>query len=91
VVRRLQQEFDALPPFPPGPGATACGSDDESQIVARLAYRGGHRVTIALSLGGCARVTNGSLVRTAFGFGSPRQFGPELLEELQRLTAAPPK
>jgi hypothetical protein len=87
MARRLQRELDALPSFPPGP--VACPFDDGSQIVTRLAYRGGHRVTIALGLGGCARVTNGSVVRTAYGFGAPRQFGPKLLNELQRLTAAP--
>jgi hypothetical protein len=84
LVAKLVREFDKLPSF--GAGVIACPADDASQIVVRLAYRARHAVTVAVGLTGCARVTNGSVVRTAFGFGSPRHFGPQLLAELERLT-----
>jgi hypothetical protein len=84
LVRKLVHEFDELPPF--APGAVACPMDDGSQIVALLAYPDGHAAKISVALRGCASVTNGDVVRTASGVGTPRKFGPQLVSELKRLT-----
>jgi hypothetical protein len=84
VVSRLVREFDKLPPFPRG--AVACPNDDGSEILALFAYPNGGRVTVELDLTGCQGATNGDLVRIAAGFGTPREFGPQLLAELERLT-----
>ncbi|MGI8411406.1 MAG: hypothetical protein ACR2QA_02725 [Solirubrobacteraceae bacterium] len=83
-INSLIRDFNKLPPF--GPGATSCPSDDGSQIDALLAYPNGERVTVKTSLTGCRDVTNGNLIRTAEGFGVPRQFGPQLITELKALT-----
>jgi hypothetical protein len=84
LIRKLVREFDRLPPF--APGAVACPADSGSQIVALLAYPNGRAVRISVGLSGCASVTNGDVVRTAFGFGTPRKFGPQLVSELKHLT-----
>lgn len=83
LVRRLVADFDKLPSFPKG--AVSCPMDDGSQILALLAYPDGPPVTISVGLSGCATVTNGSVKRTAMGFGTPRQFGPQLLAQLKQL------
>ena len=64
-VGALVRAFDQLPTGPPG--LINCPSDDGSQIVARLAYPAGQRVTITVALTGCTQVTNGSVARTAVG------------------------
>jgi hypothetical protein len=84
LARKLVREFDELPRF--APGAVACPMDDGSQIVALLAYPAGHAATISVDLRGCAKVTNGDVVRTASGFSTPRSFGPQLVSELKHLT-----
>lgn len=86
LVRELVSEFDRLP-APPA-GATACPGDDGSQIAALLSYRGGHVVTITVGLTGCDEVSNGSVQRTAEGFGSPPPFGPQLIAQLEGLVSA---
>ena len=83
LVSRMAREFDRLPAWS---GALWCPADDGSEIIVLLAYPDRHAVTIGVGLTGCAVVTNGSLGRTAFGWGSPREFGPQLLAELERLT-----
>ncbi|HEY5198320.1 MAG TPA: hypothetical protein VIJ51_14970 [Solirubrobacteraceae bacterium] len=83
-VSRIVGELDRLPPPPSGP--ISCPADDDSEVVVVLAYPGGHTVAVSVGLEGCQLVTNGDLHATAFGFGSPRQFGPRLLAELARLT-----
>lgn len=50
------------------------------------AYPDGHGVRIAVELTGCAAVASGDVVRTAFGSGNPREFGPQLVVQLKRLT-----
>jgi hypothetical protein len=86
VVSGLVHQFDMLPLPPPGP--TACPNEDGSQIIALLGYPDGHAVTISVGLTGCEAVTNGTVSRTAFGFGSPRAFGPQLVSHLKRLLAS---
>ena len=88
LVRELMREFDRLPVQ--GPGAIACPSDDGSQIVAVLAYPGSRVVKIAVHLTGCKQVTNGSVDRLAAGLGTPPAFGPQLVAQLERLTARVP-
>jgi hypothetical protein len=84
-VRQLVAEFNRLPSLR---GAVACPNDDGSEIVAWLAYPGGHQVPVSVGLTGCALVTNGSVHRTAAGFGTPRAFGPQLLTSLEQLVGA---
>ena len=69
IVDQLVTELDRLPALR---GAVACPADDGSQILALLAYPGGHQVSISVGLTGCALVTNGSVHRTAAGLGTPR-------------------
>jgi len=84
-VTALTRELDRLPSGPLGP--VACPSDDGSQILAILSYPTGWTVPITMGLSGCNSVTNGIVRRTASGFGSPPAAGPQLLAELERLTA----
>lgn len=76
-------QFDRLPA--PPRGATACPADDLSQVVALLAYPHGRTVPVSVGLTGCRSVTNGTVQRTASGFGTPPTFGPELVHHLQHL------
>jgi len=85
IVHQLVTEFDRLPSLN---RAVACPNDDGSQILAMLAYPGGHQVMISVGLTGCALVTNGSVHRTAAGLGTPRAFGPQLLTSLKQLLGA---
>jgi hypothetical protein len=81
TVGGLVRQFDRLP----APrGTFACPFDDGSEIVALLAYPGGHAVTISVGLRGCNTVANGDVLRTATG--RPGQPGPALLAQLERLT-----
>jgi hypothetical protein len=83
VIRRLLADFDKLP-LPEL--HVRCPEDLGSEVVAYLAYPGGHRVTIVVSLTGCKLATNGEIVRSASGFGtSNHSAGPALLSELARL------
>lgn len=81
-MRRLVSEFDRLPSLH---GAVACPNDEGSQIRALLGYPGAHRVSITVGLSGCALVTNGSVHRSAAGFGVPPAFGRQLVDELKQL------
>ncbi len=82
LIRQLLSEFDRLPSIR---GVTACPMDDGSQILALLAYPGGRKLSISVGLTGCALVTNGSVHRTASGFGSPPAFGRQLIDVLEQL------
>jgi hypothetical protein len=84
VVSGLVRRFDGLPRFPKG-GGIACPSDDGSQIIALLTYPHGRRVRISVGEQGCNDVKNGSVVRTASGFGPHPARGPRLLAQLKRL------
>jgi hypothetical protein len=77
--------------WPPARGVTACPDDDGSLVVASLVYRAGRVLTISVSLTGCEEVTNGTVNRTAEGFGSPRAFGRQLIVELERLIGDGPQ
>lgn len=79
MVGRLLNDFDKLPT---PPRAVKCPENNGSEIVALIAYAHGERVTVALQLSGCGRVTNGNLARSASAANST---GPELVAELQRL------
>lgn len=84
IVRQLVRGLDRLPSLH---GAVACPEDDGSEILARLTYPGGQRVSISVGLTGCALVTNGSVHRTAAGLGTPRAFGPQLVDRLKQLVS----
>lgn len=82
-VAELVKRFDGLPSGPPG--AVACPADDASEIAALVSYPGGHEVRISVGLRGCESVTNGSVNRTASGYGPHPRRGPRLLAEMKRL------
>lgn len=63
LIVRLARELDALPPL--RPGLFACPADDGSEVVAMFAYAPHDNVTVAFETSGCARVSNGDLVRSA--------------------------
>jgi hypothetical protein len=83
-VAHLVRQLDTLPAAPQGP--TACPADDAARVDVQLAYPALPSVTVSVGLLGCQIVTNGSVVRTAFGFGAPRAYGPALAAKLERLT-----
>ncbi len=83
LVAQLVKRFDGLPSGPQG--AVSCPADDGSEIVALVSYPGGHRVRISVGLTGCLGVSNGSVNRTASGYGPHPARGPRLLAELKRL------
>ena len=87
LVRQLIAEFDGLPPSPK-PGIYVCVTDDGPQIVALIAYRGGHELAIRIHLTGCFGVANGSVERTTYPIGSPPQFGSAFLARLEGLVPA---
>jgi hypothetical protein len=82
LIDQLVTDFNRLPSLR---GAVACPFDDGSQILALLAYPAGRQVSISVGLFGCALVTNGSVHRSAAGFGSPPAFGPQLVTQLEQL------
>jgi hypothetical protein len=45
--------------------------------------------SISVELSGFALVTNGSVHRTAAGFGTPPRFGPRLVAQLEHFVGAP--
>jgi hypothetical protein len=83
LVTQLVKRFDGLPLAPRG--AVSCPADDGSEIVALVSYPGGREVSISVGLRGCLQVTNGSVNRTASGYGPHPGRGPRLLAELKRL------
>ncbi len=82
IIGRLLTDFDKLPT---PPLHVKCPIGLGSEIVASIAYVHGKRVTVAVQLGGCGLVTNGNLLRSASGFATANNTGPELVAELQRL------
>lgn len=85
LIGWLVREFDALPKVPPGV-VFHCPSDDGSEIDVLAEYPQHQRVTVIVSLTGCATVTNGTVTRTSVAYGgSP--VGPRLLLKLKSLTA----
>lgn len=82
-VAELVRRFDGLPR--PPRGAVACPADDGSQILAMLAYPHGQEVKISVGETGCNDVTNGTVRRTASGYGPHPKRGPRLLAQLERL------
>ena len=88
LVAQLVKRFDGLPSG--APGAVACPADDASEIAALVSYPGGREVRISVALSGCLQVTNGSVNRTASGYGPHPRRGPRLLAELKRLVDAGP-
>lgn len=88
LVQELVADVNQLPSFTTG--AVACPKDDRSQILALLAYSHGPPVMVSVDLGGCETVSNGAVERTAMGFGSPGQFGPQLVARLKNLVGPAP-
>jgi hypothetical protein len=80
TVKAIVTELDQLPAVPRG--AFSCPADDGAEIDALLAYAGGNGVVVQIELGGCATVSNGSVVRW---LGSSKA-GRELLAQTEKLT-----
>lgn len=85
VVAQLVRRFDRLPR---APRTVFCPADDGSEILALVSYPNGRQVQISVALKGCEGVTNGSVNRTAAGFGRHPKRGPRLLAQLERLVDA---
>lgn len=83
LVAQLVKRLNGLPSGPRG--AVSCPTDDGSQILVLVAYPGGREVRISVGLRGCELVSNGSVHRTASGYGPRPRRGPRLLAELERL------
>lgn len=75
-------ELDALP-LPDG--TVVCPDDDGSQVVATLTYPQSRSVAVSVGLRGCETATNGTVSRTASGFGSPPEKAPPLVDQLERI------
>jgi hypothetical protein len=78
----LGADFNALAPVPHR--LIVCPAGDDSEIVALIAYPSGQQLTITLRRTGCAEVTNGALLRSAFQAAYNPAAG-KLNDELQRL------
>jgi hypothetical protein len=85
LVTQLTRELNALPEQH---GGVVCPSDDGSQIIVMLGYTSDRTATVSVGLEGCETATNGTIDRTASGFGSPPEPVPPLIAELKRLLAA---
>lgn len=82
VVSFFAGELAALPqPH----GTVVCPADDGSQVVATLLYSQSRSVAVSVGLRGCETATNGTVSRTASGFGSPPEKVPQLVDQLERI------
>lgn len=74
-----------LAALPPPHGNVVCPSDDGSQVVANLRYSPSRSLAVSIELQGCGTATNGAVLRTASGFGTPSVKVPPLLDQLERI------
>jgi hypothetical protein len=82
VVAFFAGELAALPRQH---GGVVCPDDDGSQVVATLRYPKPRSLAVSLRLRGCETVTNGTVSRTASGFGSPPGKVSPLVDQLERI------
>lgn len=78
----LAADFNALPTLPQP--LIQCPLGDGSEIVAFITYPGGRSLTITLRNTGCAEVTNGALLRSAYPTAHNRA-AEKLHDELHRI------
>lgn len=82
AVAFFARELDALPEQH---GTVVCPNDDGSQVVAILTYPRSRTVAVSVGLGGCETATNGTVSRSASGFGTPSEKVPPLVDQLKRI------
>lgn len=82
VVRFFAGELAALPKQH---GTVVCPDDDDSQVVATLTYPHSRTLAVGVGLRGCETATNGTVSRTASGFGTPPERVPPLVDQLERI------
>jgi hypothetical protein len=70
-------------------GGVVCPDDDGSQVVATLRYPKSRGLAVSVGLRGCEIATNGTVSRTASGFGTPPQKASPLVVSLSASLAAP--
>ncbi len=82
---RLTRELDQLPVQH---GTVVCPFDTGALVILRFAYRSGPGLDVRVELSGCEIADNGTVARSASGFGTPPEPVPPLVSELKKLTAA---
>jgi hypothetical protein len=82
AVAFFASELGALPDQH---GTVVCPVDDGSQVIARLTYPHSRSLAVSVGLRGCEIATNGTVSRTASGFGSPSEKVPPLVDQLERI------
>jgi hypothetical protein len=80
LLRRLTNEFNALPPHVTG--TIVCPNDRGSEIVAILKYPHRQDLRLTVTLTGCSGVLRGSVTRSALG-----RPGAKLIGQLERLVS----
>jgi hypothetical protein len=74
-----------LAALPPQHGTVVCPADDGSQVVAILTYPQSRTLAVSVGLRGCETATNGTVSRTASGFGTPPEKVPPLVNQLEHI------
>jgi hypothetical protein len=74
-----------LAALPRQQGGVVCPDDDGSEVVATLRYPKSRSLAVSVGLRGCEPATNGTVSRTASGFGTPVGKVPPLVDQLERL------
>ncbi len=80
----LRRELSELPVQH---GYVNCPDSTGDAVVALLSYATGPAVDVKIQLGGCEAASNGSVRRTASGFGHPPQHVPPIVSQLKQLTS----
>ncbi len=78
LLRRLTNEFNALPPHVAG--TVVCPNDRGSEVVASLRYPRRQDLRLTITLTGCSGALRGSVTRSALG-----RSGAKLIGQLERL------
>jgi hypothetical protein len=82
AVAFFQRELDGLSEQH---GTVVCPNDDGSQVVAALTYPQSRTLAVSVGLRGCETATNGTVSRSATGFGTPPEKAPPLVTQLERI------
>jgi hypothetical protein len=82
AVAFLAGELAALPDQH---GTVVCPADDGSQVLVTLTYPQSRSLAVSVGLRGCETATNGTVSRTASGFGTPSGKASPLVGQLERI------
>jgi hypothetical protein len=74
-----------LAALPQQHGGVVCPDDDGSQVVATFSYPKSRSLAVSVALRGCETATNGTVSRTASGFGTPPGKASPLVVQLERI------